>query len=144
MTRSRRLQRIVDLAATIERIAASALALSERQVDECERQLQRMRAYRDEYDQLLLGGDATIGSQTLRDQHRFVLRLDAIISSLEQKLGQHRAMHQQRHVAWVRQRNRTRAISEVQQRTERGEQRRQDARQQRELDDNYRMPDVRL
>ncbi|MCC6201944.1 MAG: flagellar FliJ family protein [Gammaproteobacteria bacterium] len=141
MTRSRRLQRIVDLAATVERIAATALVLSERQVEECERQLQQMRSYRQEYDQLLLGGDEPVGAQTLRDQRRFVFRLDDIIAVLEHKLGQHRAMQHQRQVAWLRQHRRTQALSDVQQRTARGELLRQDARRQRELDDNYRMPD---
>lgn len=140
MNQAKRLQRIVELAGTVERIAASALALTERQVDECARQLGQMRTYRHEYDRLLRGNEEPIGVQTLLQYRHFVLRLDEIIAALEQKLGQHQAMCRQRQVAWLRQHRRTQALGDVQQRAERSETRRQDARTQRELDDNYRMP----
>lgn len=137
MIRSQRLQRIVDIARTVERVAASALALSDRQIEECQRQLEQLRAYRREYDLRLQANGEPIGAQTLQEVHVFVLRLDEIIATVERKLGQHQSMRDRHHAAWLKQHRRKNALRDVQTRAVHVEQSRLEATIQREIDDRY-------
>ncbi len=135
MIRSRRLRRIVDLATTVERIAASALAMSDKEMAACQKQLEQLRGYRREYRVQLEPSDEPLGAQTLQEYYLFMARLDDIIITLERKLAEQTDMRQQHHEAWMKQRHRVKTLDKIHSRARRDENNQKDANTQRELDD---------
>ena len=135
MTRSYRLQRIIDIASIVERIAAGALAESDNEVSRCAEQLERLRAYRAEYEAPFNAGDEPLSAQTLQEYHLFISRLNDLIDTLETKLERltHTRDDQREH--WMKQRKRNDVLHDIHGRAARGEAQVRDARAEREIDD---------
>jgi flagellar export protein FliJ len=135
MTRSYRLQRIIDIASTVERIAASALAESNNEVTRCAEQLERLRAYRAEYERPLSAGDEPMNAQTLQEYHLFVSRLNDLIDTLETKLERLTHARDDHRQHWLKQRKRNDVLHDIHGRAVGVENRIRDARAEREIDD---------
>ncbi|MBI4696180.1 MAG: flagellar export protein FliJ [Gammaproteobacteria bacterium] len=136
MDRSKRLERLVDLSNTAERVAAQALARTNGDLQQYQTQLQELQAYRNEYQSALTGGDGVVitayDAQKLRV---FLQRIDAAIAQIEQMLANAERRCELEREAWMKKRLRADALEGVADRARHHEAGVAEQRLQREIDD---------
>lgn len=135
MQRSDRIKPVKDLADSRERDAGRLLVEARERVEECERQLQQLQSYRDEY---LGGGEPGLGTtDTVRLANRsaFLERLNEAIREQTARTTEARHELERRTEAWRHTRVESAALGRAVDRFERDEQRDAERREQREQDE---------
>jgi flagellar FliJ protein len=136
MTRAKRLDTILRLAADRERDAAGALARSRGQVAAEEQRLDMLLGYRAEYEERFqVSGAGGMDIRRLQEYRAFLDRIGRAIEHQRQVLAtaqQHMDLERQR---WLDETRRAQSLGRVQERLRDTEQRSADAREQRETDE---------
>ena len=141
MTRSKRMQTIVRLAAHAEQDAARLLLASRRELDEFEQKLEHLKTCRGEYmDQLLQTSGESMQAQRMHELRGFIKRLDEVIGQLEGQRSQKQNVTDQRETAWMQNKNRARVLGDITDRYRNDEIKRAELRLQFEIDDRPRNP----
>ncbi len=136
MTRSKRIQRIVEISRRVERSAAQTLAASQRQLAHFKQQLGDLQSYREEYRTRLRSGSATpMDGFEAQKLNAFIAQIDRVIEGLEQKIAQVAHAHQRDREVWAEKRSRVDALDQVALRTRKEERHAEFARDQQEIDD---------
>ncbi len=135
MKRSRRMQRLVELAQHHEKEAARLLGEGLQALQQCEQQLQQMRALRSEYQKEFTGAGTPVSAAELQLLSRFTRTLDHAIAQLELQIHSHQQITEKRRREWHQQHHRANALEEIRERYRLQALRRQENRSQRELDD---------
>lgn len=136
MTRARRLQPLVRIAARRAQAAAGELAHSRRRAGEIESRLAQLRAYRDEYEQQLqTEGVDGVSAERLKSCRIFIEQLNgAIREALERREAAHQHVNNRRG-EWLSLHTRCRALEELVERARSTERLYAARREQREADD---------
>lgn len=136
MTRAKRLQPLVRVAARRAQAAASALAQSRRLASTIESRLAELHTYREEYErQLQSEGVDGVSAERMKTCRMFLDQLnDAIREALERREVANQNMHNRR-CEWVSQHSRCRALEELVERARSTERLHAARREQREADD---------
>ena len=139
MKKSSRLQRIVRLSTTTERLAAQALAQAQQEHAELAAQTRDLRAYQAEYLKRLQH-DATLALNGYEAQQLllFVRRIEAAIADLGRKLEAAARRCTVARERWVAQHRKVSIISEVAARARATEEVSAAARLQHEIEDRVR------
>ena len=139
MDRSKRLERLVDLSNTAERIAAQALARTNGDLKQYQVQLNELKTYRAEYQRALIGGDGVLinayDAQTLRV---FLQRIDGAIAQIENMMTAAERRSEVERQTWMERRLRADALEGVADRVRHHEQDVAEQKLQREIDDRPR------
>ena len=139
MTRSKRMQMIVRLAAHAEQDAALMMQASRRELDEFEAKLAHLQSCRAEYmNQLLQDGAASMQAQRMHELRGFIMRLDEVIAQMERQRAQKQKAAEQRQETWLQNKNRTRVLGDITDRYRNHEIKRDELTQQFEIDDRPR------
>ncbi len=134
--KSQRIQTVVKLARHDEDEAVLALSQARRQVEEQQRRLAELEAYRRDYAQRLDGlGSAGVNIAQLNEYRAFIIRLDAAIGQQGQRLKQCQAELEQASAAWQAARLRHRAVDKYRQRCRDEELRQAAKKEQKESDE---------
>ncbi len=137
--KSKQFQVVVEHAHRVEEQAARALGEANQRVEAAQEQLNRLRLYRQEYLQRYqeLGGQGHLEPGRLRDYQAFLAKLNDAIDQQQKVLDE--ALDQQDKVRlfWLEKRGRSKALDNVLVRYIEQEQRQQDRREQREIDDRF-------
>ncbi len=135
MTRSKRMQSIINLAQHVEKDAALALADSVEKIKECENRLQELREAREEYIRDFQSPGAKMSAAQLIELRRFTSNLDDAISMLERQLHDQQQLNDHQRGVWHSSHNKVNALEGIQTRHKQEETRIHTNRQQMEVDD---------
>ena len=139
MKDSQRLRPVARVAQQRERDAARRLGNDLRHAEQQQKQLDDLIEYRDQYvADFKAAGKQGLSVVQLRDYQLFLRRLDSAIMQQRQALVNSRQHCAQSQAEWQHQQGHSKMIDKVGERREQAENRRQDAREQRELDDRPR------
>ena len=142
MTRSKRMQNILRLAAHAEQDAAQRLLASRRDLDEFEQKLEHLRTCRAEYmAQLLESSSVSMQLQRMQELRGFIQRLDDVIAQMERQCGQKQKATDQNQETWAQNKNRTRVLGDITDRYRNSEIKRDELKLQFEIDDRPRNTD---
>jgi flagellar FliJ protein len=135
MRRSRRIGVLADLEQNESDAAARALGDSQRVLRERESVLAELRRYREEYAGAgrLRGGNVSV--LAYQDYRRFISRLDEAIAQQSRLVCDALAECELRRCEWMAARSRAMSLEKAVERCERVEQRADERREQRKLDD---------
>ena len=136
MTRSHRMDTIINLTNNQKDDAARQLAQSQQLLDQCETQLADMKRCRQEYAAQLhsKSSKSTTASQ-MQGIRTFIQQLDVAIQQLEQQLSERTTTSELKKDNWMQLRNKTRALSDIKTRYQKSEQQTIEHREQFEADE---------
>lgn len=139
MKKSQRIQRIANLSATAEQIAAQALARASDEVTRHAAQIRELERYRDEYLRQF-ERDHPEGLDGYRAQklRSFVARIEEALTQLNERRQQAERRREQERVAWVERKRRVTTLTEVASRARGVEEIAFEKALQREIDDRPR------
>lgn len=141
MKKSQRIQRIANLSATAEQVAAQALARATDDVARHAAQIRELERYRDEYlrqfERDHPGGLDGYRAQKLRT---FVGRIEEALGQLVQRHAQAERRREQERLAWIERKRRVTTLTEVAVRARGVEDVAFEKALQREIDDRPRGP----
>jgi flagellar FliJ protein len=124
MTKSDRVKPVIKVAQNREREAARVFAEAQRLVQERERKLAELRAYREEYRAgFHRSGGAGVSALSLRGFHAFLRRLDQAVEQQEQLVAAAQRELDQRKQLWLEKHFRAKALDHVRDRYRAQEQR---------------------
>lgn len=131
--RAKRLQPLLKIASKKQDNAATILASSNNELKQYQDKLEQMRQYRSEYNNEI--SSSTISIQLLRDKQQFIKQIDQAIEMLQQQIEQLKlkAAHDQSN--WLQAKQKNDAYDKIVEKIEITEQKIQDEREQREIDD---------
>jgi flagellar FliJ protein len=136
MSRSARLNPVHRIAEDAERTVARKLAQAEHRVSECEKKLQDLKRYHEEYargfNQRVAGG---IGALELRDYQVFLARLNEAVKQQSAVVQRAEAECESVRSEWRLAARRTKAVSHVREQWLADERRDLERREQSETDD---------
>lgn len=137
MKKSERLEPVKQIAANHEQDAATALGQSQRVLTEHELKLQQLKLYREEYAKLFQehGSRGMDGSQ-LQAYQTFIAQLDQGIKQQQEMIIRANTERDGKREEWQLRHTRTQALDKTVDRLKQSEQRQEDNKEQRELDDN--------
>ena len=136
MKRSRRLDPVARFAHQQERNAARSLGDSMRQVEQQQKRLEDLVAYRDQYVAgFQQAGQHGLTAVQLRDYQVFLSRLDNAIAQQQQLLEESRRNCEQSQVEWQDKHGHSKMIDKVIEDRKQAEDRLEDKQEQREQDD---------
>ncbi len=136
MTRSERMQPVQKFVNANERREAGELAISERRLAECERKLDELKQYEQDYrDGFNTRVSAGMGGNGLRDYQQFLARLMDAIRQQSQIVERARAERDQQQDQWREAAQRHKAIDRVVENWKSEERRDADRFEQRESDE---------
>jgi flagellar protein FliJ len=134
MTRSKRMQPIKNLADGREREAGAQVATARKALEDAEKQLVQLRAYRAEYASRVNNGAAADGVR-LQNYHAFLGRLTSAIEQQEKTVADALAALESQTDSWRERRIEAASIGRAVDRMATGERRADDKRTQREDDE---------
>ncbi|MGQ0658914.1 MAG: flagellar export protein FliJ [Chromatiales bacterium] len=134
MQRSRRMDRIVWVAAQAEREEAERLLRNRRELDELTQKIEQLQSSRKEY-MTRLGSGAAMSAVQMRELRRFIEKLDVAIRHLVHQMALKSQLDAQYQEAWIGRKRRTEALDGVAGRYRREEARAAESRAQREIED---------
>jgi len=133
--KSKRFEPIHEIASTSARDLSGAMAEAGRTVAELERQLQQLKAYREEYVRNSTQSGGAIDAVKLQNYRSFLDRLGEAMRQHEKNLQAARAEYERRRTAWSEKRIEAESLGRVVERFKQEEQRAADAREQRDGDE---------
>ena len=137
MTRSDRLKPMVKIASSHEKEAARLLGEHQRLLDQYETRLGELLSYRKEYrQQFQQAGKEGIMASKMHDYQSFLQRLDIVITQQRQIIEQAILGYEQQKKNWQARRSRTQALDKTVERFKKLEQRENDRKEQKELDEH--------
>lgn len=140
MTKSERLQPIVKVSASRERVAARKLAEAMCRHREAEERLKELQRYRDEYEQLFQRDPHKgVGAEKLCDYRAFVAQLNKAIGYQQHKVNEAASSCDEARGAWLATRTRCRALDKVVDHHRRAERQDESRREQRDTDEQARV-----
>jgi flagellar FliJ protein len=139
MTRSERLEPVVEYSESTERAAARALAQARQALAEQERKLAELEGYLAEYE-AQLGNErgGAVSADRLQEYQCFMSRLNAAIARQAQRVGEAQRLCEARRQAWLAARTRVQALGKVVERLQGAERREAERAEQRESDERSR------
>lgn len=143
MKRSRRLDPVAKVARQRERNAAQQLGNNRQQTESEQKQLDQLIAYREHYVQAFnAAGKDGFSALQMRDYKLFLSRLDDAIIQQQQQLAASLDHCEQSQVEWQNRHNHSRLINKLVNNRRQHENKQQDDREQRELDDRQQTRDT--
>ncbi|MFT4561007.1 MAG: flagellar FliJ protein [Gammaproteobacteria bacterium] len=138
MGRADRIRRIADLSRNFERTATQSLSSSRRELEQVQKQLNDLLAYREEYRMnLRSGAELKMNGSEVRKLRAFVAQVDVVIDALTTKIQTANYRYDQARDNWQRLQQRSKAIDGIAHRELRLESNALEARTQREIDDRF-------
>lgn len=114
MTRSERMQPVVQVAETRERTAAKALGACQQELREQEERMAQLQAYRMEYMQRFqTAGQTGINGAGLREWQQFLASLDTAIEQQRRQVELIRRRCEEKRQEWLRLRGKQKAVEKV-------------------------------
>lgn len=136
MLRSKRLQVVLTMEERREKAALEKLADARRQWDEQQQRLNELRTYHADYrEQIRRNQQGVVQVSQLQGWQAFVAQLDQIILRQERLVAQAATVMEQCRQAWLQAYERRRGMEKYIVRCRDQEQREQDTREQKQLDD---------
>lgn len=136
MKRSKRLQVVLDLEMRREDEALEVLARAREHWDQATQRLKELRQYQLDYQQeLRAAAQGRVKATQLQGWQRFISRLGAAISQQQQQVDQTRSQFEQTRDAWREVHERRRGVERYIEECRRQEQRDEDRREQKEMDE---------
>lgn len=136
MKKSKRFEKIVDLAHDNERKAAEALGIALNKLEQAMHRLDDLRRYQNEYmAQFNLSGQNGMTSTRAVDYHLFLEKLRYAMSQQERVIDQAKNEWERSKAYWFAQRGRSKAMDNVLARYIADERKLQEKREQREVDE---------
>ena len=137
MTRSNRLKPIVKVAESHEKEAARLLGVQQRLLDQHEARLGELLSYRKEYrEQFQEVGKEGIKASKMHDYQSFLQRLNFAITQQRQMIEQAILGYEQHKQNWQGKRSRTQALDKTVERFKKQEEKEDDRKEQKELDEH--------
>lgn len=133
MTRSKRMQSVVEVTANREREAARRLGDAQKRVEAAEQRLQELLLYRDDYTQQFANG-ASLTAARLQDYRIFLGRLNQAVDQQLQLLERARQDCEAQRRRWMDIHTRTQALDKVVSRYRDEERSDNERREQKESD----------
>ncbi len=135
MTKSKRIEPIQEIAANSALDLSRDMADAGRKVAELEKQLEQLKAYRDEYVRNSTRADGSMDAVKLQNYRSFLDRLGEAMRQHDRNLAGARAEYERRRAAWSAKRVEAESLNRAMQRFRREEQHIADRREQNEGDD---------
>ena len=137
MKRSKRMQPVQRVAKSREENAARRMGESRKQLAGQETRLKELKNYRDQYaSQFSARGQDGLDAMQLHDYRVFLTRLNAAIQQQELLITRYRSQHHQDQFHWRDVRGHTQAIDKLIAKFRSDEQRQQQQREQKVLDEH--------
>lgn len=137
MTRSKRMQPVVNVAATKEQEAARQLGECQREIDARNARLTELLAYQAEYAQRFeASGGQGLDTARIQDYRMFLARLNDAISQQRRLVEVARLEYEKKRTHWLGARQHAHAIDKVVERFKREEDRSQGRREQADTDEH--------
>ena len=133
MTRSKRMQPVVDVTVQREREAAKRLGEAQERLQAAEQRLEELTRYREEYARQFAAG-GTLGAARLRDYRVFLDRLNQAVEQQRGLLARARQEADTQRQRWLDMRTRVQALGKVVERYRDEERSHQERRLQKESD----------
>lgn len=136
MTRSERLTPVTQIAEKRERDAIRIMGECQRSVDDHEKRLIELKAYRDEYcERLRNAGSKGIDPSRLNDYTIFIRKLDEAIVFQGQQITSVKKIYERKKAEWMVLRTKSQALDKVVDKYKKEERRQEDKREQNESDE---------
>jgi flagellar protein FliJ len=135
MMKSKRFEPIREIASTSAKDLSRAMGEAGRKVTDLERQLEQLKAYRDEYVRNSTQASGTMDAVKLQNYRSFLDRLGEAMRQHLKSLDAARKEFEKRRGQWSEKRIEAESLSRVVDRFRKEEQRAADQREQREGDD---------
>jgi flagellar FliJ protein len=135
MLRSKRFEPIQEIVSTSAQDLSRAMGEASRRVADLERQLEQLKAYRDDYVSNSTGGGGAMDAVKLQNYRSFIDRLGEVLRQHLVKLDHARAEYEQRRLQWSEKRIEAESLGRVIDRFRKEEQHAAEQREQREGDD---------
>jgi flagellar FliJ protein len=135
MMKSKRFEPIHEVASTSAKDLSRAMGDAARKVAELERQLEQLRAYRDEYVRNSTQSSGAMDAVKLQNYRSFLDRLGEALNQQQKTLDGARQEFEGRRVQWSDKRIEAESLNRVVDRFRKEEQNAADQREQREGDD---------
>lgn len=136
MTRSNRMNTIINITANEKDTAAKQLAHSQELLEQSQTQLADMKRVREGYSSQLYSKTSDPRSVSeMQGIRTFIQQLDVAIQQLEQQLLERKNTSQMYQDQWMKLRNKTQALSDIKVRYKKDEQKTVDQREQFESDE---------
>lgn len=136
MTRSERLEPVVEYSESNEREAVRALGHARQALAEQERRLAELRGYLGEYQsQLVSEQGGAVSADRLQEYQNFLSRLNAAIAQQAQRVAEAQRVCDARLQVWLAARTRVQALEKVVERLQGAERREADRAEQRDNDE---------
>jgi flagellar protein FliJ len=135
MLRSKRFEPIQEIVSTSATDLSRAMGEAGRRVADLERQLEQLKAYRDDYVTNSTGGRGAMDAVKLQNYRSFIDRLGEVLRLHLLKLDKARAEYEKRRLQWSEKRIEAESLSRVIDRFRKEEQHATEQREQRESDD---------
>ena len=136
MTRSERLTPVTRIAEKHEQDAVKLMGECQRQLDDHEKRLAELYAYRDEYrKKMQQAGSEGIDPSKLNDYNIFIRKLDEAIVFQANQVELSKQLLEQRKTEWMARRTRTKVLDKVVDKYKKEEQQHKDKIEQKEIDE---------
>src|SRR5260370_28085693 len=139
MMKSKRFEPINEVASTSAKDLSRAMGDAARKVAELERQLEQLRAYRDEYVRNSTQSSGAMDAVKLQNYRSFLDRLGEALNQQQKTLDGARQEFEKRRVQWSEKRIEAESLNRVVDRFRKEEQNAADRREHREGDDAGRV-----
>ncbi len=139
MKKSKRLDTVRTVSAQKEKAAAEQVGQARKQLSQAEQQLSTLFSYRNDYRQNLVNlGAEGISPMLFRDYHTFLERLDSAINQQNQRLDKVDSQLKNALSEWASANGKLKAMDSLIERVKQEEEKIEDKREQRILDDRPR------
>ncbi|MDE2305176.1 MAG: flagellar export protein FliJ [Gammaproteobacteria bacterium] len=133
--KSKRFEPIQEIAADAAAVLGRGVAEAERRLAELERQLERLRAYREEYTRASAAKGGAVDAVSLQNYRSFLDRLGDAMRVQAQQIGVARAECEARRAQWISKRVEAESLSRAIDRFRRDERQVAERREQRDGDE---------
>lgn len=141
MKKSKRLDTVRTVSAQREKTAAEQVGQARKQLSQAEQQLSSLASYRSDYRQNLVNlGSEGVSAMLFRDYHKFLSRLDVAIDQQNQRLDKAGQQLTNALDEWAKANGKLKAMDSLITRVKLEEEKIEDKREQRILDDRPRRP----